>query len=66
MLFALVVVSGIASVALACWLTAELDLRGLERDLAEAERELEVALGWDEPEKRLREVVLHTIEGGDG
>lgn len=64
MLTALIIVSAVAAVAFGCWMSAEHDLREAERDLAATEAELQVALGWNQPEMRRTAVVLHGIEGG--
>lgn len=63
-MFALVIVSVIAALALGCWVSAEVELRRVLGELRDTRVDLAVALGWDEREARSR-VVLHAIEGGE-
>ena len=48
MVVELIVALAVAALCAAGWLLAELELRDVEEDLAAAEHDLDVALGWQE------------------
>lgn len=68
MITTLVLLARLAAIALTGWTFAELDLRKSDRELAETQDDLAVALGWHEKRTHDNAVVhttLHVIEGGD-